>query len=111
PDREHPEREGPPANSPDHHPDRRQNTRVRREVSGAAALTATHLDIQIHFTTVGYVQALIRLPTEKQSRVAELLDPYLRAGGLPRGTLARIAREAGVTPAYVRIILARLEAA
>ena len=55
------------------------------------------------------MQALKRLPTERQTRVAELLEPYLRAGGFPRGTLSRIAREAQVTPGYVTLILARLE--
>ena len=41
------------------------------------------------------------LPTEKQTRIAERLKPYLDAGAIPRGTFARIARELDVTDAYV----------
>ena len=48
---------------------------------------------------------LARLPTEKQTKVAKLLDPYVRAGALPRGTLARIARaRLGATVTLARSI-------
>ena len=48
---------------------------------------------------------LVRLlPTEKQTRIAQRLKPYLDAGAIPRGTFAIVARELGVSDAYVSSI-------
>jgi hypothetical protein len=53
-----------------------------------------------------------RLPTDRQIRIAKRLGPYIEAHRegklLPYGIFSRIARETGVTPAYITQIFGRL---
>lgn len=49
-----------------------------------------------------------RDPTEKQRAIFEQLLPYLEVEVLPWGIFSKIARETGVTPAYVGQMYERL---